>query len=250
MVKIIKKLRHYTEVEIDQVVYNIENEVVYKYQINNGSTIDKERLKVILDDNKYYYYDRIAKNKLKKPMSEKQMIDFLTKERAPKKLIEQLINNYKDFNYLNDDSYVSSYLEFSKKREGPKLMAAKLKSKGINNEVINEQLDRIDEKDIIEDIVSNTLNKKITKNKVQHTNGLKASLINKGYSNSLVFEIVDRIYLDVEVDETEFIKKDYHRLVNRYKDKKEGNELTYFIKSKLYEKGYSSSSITKILEDN
>lgn len=246
MVKVVNKLRHYSVVEIEGKTFNIENEVAYKYQINNGSTIDSNKLKEILLDNEFYYYDRIAKNKLKNPMSEKMMREFLSKQGAKKAIIDKLIENYLSFNYINDNDYISSYINYSEKREGPKVILLKLKSKGINEDLIKEQIANIDEESIIEDIVNNQIRKKINKNKNEFSSSLKSNLISKGYSTNVVFEVVDRLLNSIEIDEYLLAEKEYFKLLKKYQDKKDSKELSYFIKSKLYQKGFNQDIINKL----
>lgn len=248
MIKVIKKLRHYTEIEINNHVYNIENEVAYKYQLYNGSTLTNEKIEQILIDNNYYYFDRLGKGKLKNQISEKDLRSFLITKGAKKELVEKLITEYKELNYLNDSEFIRSYINYSQNREGPKMILAKLKNKGINENDIKAELDKINEEKIIERLVKNTLNKRITKNKSQLISSTKVYLVNKGYTTSIVFDVVDRLTSNLVVDETLLIEKEFEQLIKKYQNKKSKEELPYFIKSKLYEKGYNSEYINKILD--
>lgn len=247
MIKIIKKLRHYTEVSINNKVYNIENEVAYKYNIKDGKEFNQDELKKMFNENNYFYYDRLAKGKMKKQTSEKDLRNFLASKNAKPALINELINTYKERKYINDSEFVNSYIEYSKKREGPNLIKAKLRNKGIKESEIDKQLSNLDESNTISKLVDQTINRGFIKNKTQTINNTKAYLINKGFNSDLVFEIVDSKFENIDIEESLMIEKEYDILLNKYKNKTE-EEITLLIKKKLYEKGYKSESINMIIE--
>lgn len=247
MIKIIKKLRHYTEISINEKVYNIENEVAYKYQLKEGKEVDANLLKKIIEDNNYYYFDRIAKNKMKNFLSVKEMKSFLLSKGASKELIDKLIGMYIEYNYLNDLDLIKSYISFNSRKEGPKLISAKLKQKGLSNDLIIQEVNAIDEERILKDLIKKELNKPANKNINQISNTVKAKFINKGYSQNLVFEIVDNNIGKLEIDELPLAKKEFEKLYRQYQTKKEGTELFYLIKTKLYTKGFSKDVIDEVL---
>ena len=248
MIKAFKKYKHYCEIEYNGELYNIENEVVFKYRISLGKEFDKNTWNKIINENDYYYFDRISKNKMRKLLTEKELTNFLFENGANPSLIKELIEKYKSFKYIDDEQYAKSYINLRKEKEGPQLIINKLKQKGIEIEVINNYLNNINQTEIIESLIEKELLKPINKNKNQFKNKLKTSLISKGYNSTLVFSLVDEKVSMIKFNDDNLIKNDFEKLTKKYEKKLTGYELKTTIKTKLYQKGYSSDDIKNIID--
>ena len=55
---------------------------------------------------------------------------------------------------------------------------------------------------------------------------------------------------NIKVDNSLVIKKDIDKLKKKYEKKYNGRELYYFIKNKLYQKGYREDEIGEVLDEN
>ncbi|VEU80516.1 regulatory protein RecX [Haploplasma axanthum] len=247
MVTNIKKYKYYSEVTYENNNYNIENEIMIKYKINTGKTFNNNEWTEIIDENNYYYFDRIAKEKLRRLLTENELRNFLFDLGANKDLIDKLVIKYKKYNFINDDLYTKEYISYRQYKEGPSLISKKLISKGISQEIINENLKNIDENKIITEKVESQLNKRIKQNKYEFQNKLKLDLIKKGYTKSYIYSIVDKMINQTKFDDLLVIEKDYQKLIRKYENKKTKEELNYFIKTKLYQKGYSKNDIEYII---
>ena len=71
-------------------------------------------------------------------------------------------------------------------------------------------------------------------------------MINLGYSREIFGEYLDKI----KVSDKSIIKKDALRLIKKYQKKYENNDLKYFIKDKLYKKGYNNEDISEVLDES
>lgn len=241
MIKILKKLKYHYEVLFNDEIYNIETLVIYKYQIKDGSEFSLEQFNKILKDNEFYYFDRFAKKKLSKLLTIKELNDILLKEGAGDSLVQELVTNYISLNYLNDDYYVKSYLDFKGSKEGKQLIKKQLMRKGISEELIDNHLKLVNEDEKITNLISLRINKYPNLNKQQLTNKLISFLTNKGFDYYLVKNIVNQELASITIDESKLIEKDYQKLVKRY------SEDINKIKQKLYNKGYNLTLIEKII---
>lgn len=241
MIKILKKLKYHYEVLFNDEIYNIETLVIYKYQIKDGSEFSLEQFNKILKDNEFYYFDRFAKKKLSKLLTIKELNDILLKEGASDSLVQELVTNYISLNYLNDDYYVKSYLDFKGSKEGKQLIKKQLMRKGISEELIDNHLKLVNEDEKITNLISLRINKYPNLNKQQLTNKLISFLTNKGFDYYLVKNIVNLKLASITIDESKLIEKDYKKLVKRY------SEDINKIKQKLYNKGYNLTLIEKII---
>lgn len=247
MIKALKKYKYYTLVTYDDLTYEIENEVIIKYAISVGKSFTKDEFLKIINDNKYYYYDRISKNKLKRMLTVYELKTFLIEKEAPKEVINTLIDKYIKYNYLNDEYYAKSYIDIRKNREGPKLLAKKLLDKGIDKDLIDAELSLIDERECIDTFVEARLKRFKNKTKKTIQQNLIKILVNKGFNYNLSKEIVNSKINKLSIDDSLFIEKDFDKIYKRHYNKKPPIELKQYIKQKLYEKGYKSSSINEIV---
>ena len=71
-------------------------------------------------------------------------------------------------------------------------------------------------------------------------------LTNLGYPKEMFAEYLN----DIKVDNKVIIKKDIEKLIKKYQKKYQGKELYYFIKRKLYQKGYREEEIGDVLIEN
>lgn len=249
MVKIIKKLKYQIEILYNDEFYKIEREVAYKYNIKEGTSFSIEEFSKILLDNDYYYFDRFSKNKLKKMLTEHELRELLIKEGANQSLINQLIETYKDFKYLDDLNYIKTYIELRSSREGPKLIKTKLIRKGLDSSSIDDLLTNLDEEENIYNLSQTIIKTSKNLNKQQIKQKVIRSLLTKGYNYNLVNEVVNELLTDLVINEEDLINKELTKELKRYKGKLEGYELKQTIKQKLYNKGYNLTLIDKVLKN-
>ena len=249
MIKIIKKLKYQIEILYNDEFYKIEREVAYKYNIKEGTSFSIEEFSKILLDNDYYYFDRFSKNKLKKMLTEHELRELLIKEGANQYLINQLIETYKDFKYLDDLNYIKTYIELRSSREGPKLIKTKLIRKGLDSSSIDDLLTNSNEEENIYNLSQTIIKTSKNLNKQQIKQKVIRSLLTKGYNYNLVNEVVNELLTDLVINEEELINKELTKELKRYKGKLEGYELKQTIKQKLYNKGYNLTLIDKVLKN-
>lgn len=248
MVDEIKKGKVIHKVSRNDNTYEIEPIIVIKYNINVGKTFDNNEWIEILKDNDYYYFDRIAQNKLKKSLTEKEVRDFLTEKGASDNLANQLIIKYLDYGYIDDNKYTKLFIELRKTKDGPTLLMRKLKEKGINVSIINKHLNDVNEYEILEAIVVKKF--KVAKNKTskQIITSVKSGLLNKGYTSEIITEVVNNNKSVINVDELSLLEKEYHKLYNKRKANIDIKDFKYKTRNKLLQKGYNSEQI-KLIEN-
>lgn|SRR5690554_1502786 len=250
MIQLTKKYKYYTSVTYNNEQYDIENELIIKYSISTGKEFTKFEWDKIIEENTYYYYDRLGKNKLKRLITTHELREFLLEKEAPINIINKLIEKYQKYNFLNDRYYIKSYLERKQTKEGPRLIFKKLLEKGISKELINEELSKVDEEENIKEYINNKLNKLKNKTKKQIINQLKSELANKGFNYSIVNSSVDELLIDFTIDESQFIEKEFNKIYKRNFKTKEASELKYLIKQRLYQKGFNIDDINNIINKN
>lgn len=246
----VKKYKFYSKVTYLDKVYNIENEILIKYQLDTGKHFNEETFNEIYKESVYYYYNRIALNKLKRMLTKTEVIIFLKENEAPDEIIKSLINKYIKNGYINDEYYTRFYIESRYFREGPKQILKKLLEKGIDKDLIESVLETFDESESIKEYIYRRVKKIKNKTEKQVIAQLKRELITKGYSFDLSNKLVNDLILDFEFNDKSLIDKEFNKLFKRHSKKKEAHELKYYIKNNLYQKGFNKNLIDEVFNKN
>lgn len=246
MIEAIKKNKNTHLVTRKQISYELEPLITIKYNVNVGITFSDEKWNEIILDNKYYYYDRIAQNKLKKMLTKEEVIIFLEEKEASKFIIDKLIKKYLDYGYINDLNYAKLFIEQRKYKDGPKLITNKLKNKGIDLNTIDEALKNVDEPAILETIIIKKLSTNKNKSKNQLINKLKQSLNLKGYSYDIINQIIENNISYYQVDELVLIEKEFDKQMLKTNFNLADYQTKLKFRNKLLSKGFKLEDIKKV----
>jgi regulatory protein len=232
---------------IDGTTIKLYDDVIVKYNLLTHKTITKEEFNEItkFNDSLDAYY--ISINYINKKLrSALEIRKYLEKKEYDKVVIDATIKKLKQDGYLNEkifiESYINDALNFT--YDGPNKIKYNLIKLGFNEEQINPYLN----KDYTSRI-KNIIDKKVKINHKLSNNNLKLNLsiylINLGYSK----EMFNDYLTNIKVNDKEMIKKDYIILIKKYQSKYDKDKLIYFIKDKLYKKGYNIEEINEVLKD-
>lgn len=224
--------------------------------VNNNLIFNKEvsekQIDLLIEQNNDVHAYEIALNYISVRLrSESEIKDYLKKKQVSEKMVDQVIERLRHENYVNDFNFAKAYCndQMVLTPSGPDKIKSYLMKFGINGEVAQEVVQEIDES-IISEKLSNLMEKQI-KLKKGSSSLIKIKLINYfvnlGYSKEMILEELSKFSLKTD---TSHLQKEYNKLYNKYKKKYDGESLKRFIISKLYAKGYSSSDISKIKDEN
>lgn len=212
--------------------------------------ISEDLLEQIEQENKYAeVYEKILnfinkklrnKSEVKEQLN-KYDISIIEKENIIKKLEEQ--------NYFDELSYIRAFIHDKIKfsNDGP----AKIKKDLLNMEFdiknIESELEKINDFEI-EEKISKIISKKINQNHKYSEAYLKQKIMNEtlklGYSKETIESQLDKI----KMNDNEILKQEAKKLLSKYKNKKSEAELYYFVKHKLYQKGYKIDEISFVID--
>ena len=130
---------------------------------------------------------------------------------------------------------------------GPEKIKKDLVKLGFTDEEFRERIDDIKD-EVWLNKIEYIVKKKINTNHSYGTYKLREKILydlcNMGYYKWMVEEIING--LDLSTD-SKIIEKEYRKIYNKLSKKYEGNELTYQVKIKLLQKGFSNSEIEEII---
>ncbi len=228
------------------------DEVIINNNLLLTKEIDDKKLDLLINQNSIVYAHQLSLGFISiRIRSKKEIEDYLLKKGISNKLIDITINKLQEEGYLNDFDFSKAYVNDQMKLSniGPYRIRNNLIKYGISEKIIDEIMQEIDYKKIIEKL-SKLIEKQI-RIKKGSSNMIKTKLvnyfINLGYDKDMILNVLSNY--DIKSDKQE-LRRDYDKLYNKYKNKYKESKLTYFIAGKLYSKGYTQEDITNVIKEN
>ena len=234
----------------------IYEDIIFKYDLLLKKEISITKLESILNDNKYYEAYNLALSYIEyKLRSKKEIHSYLERKDFPNDIILKVIKDIEALGYINDRLYTKAFIsdKINFTNHGPYKIKGELLSNGIDESIIDEELDNIDENIYKEKITKLIEKKKKTNDKPLSI--FKSKIIeylyNLGYSKELINEVLYENKESLEndkIDKKLELEKD--KLYKKYSTKYEGSKLDYQVKMALRRKGYSTDEINRVIDSS
>ena len=242
----IVKKKGYYQVSFDQETIHIHPDILIKYHLSLQKSFDSKTFKSIMDDNDYLIYYELAIGKLKKLMTRFEMKTYLIEKGANESIVKRILHDLESKRYINDLEYVKWFIALKKSTIGPKMMAYKLKQKGIDFELVDQMINQMDQTEEIKNLIQKKLSSLSQKSNHQKLISIKTYLLSKGFDTQTIDHYLSKLTFK-DSDDQKLILRDYEKLKYKYRDLK-GYELKDKIYQKLYQKGYTIDMIKKVIE--
>lgn len=174
----------------------INEDVILKYKLLYKKEIDEFMLKDILTDNANYdIYNKCVKYISVRMRSVNEMREFMERKGASSEVIDKTIDKLLKNKLLDDDAFTKAYVNDKIKFStlGPYRIAQDLKKQYIDDGIITKYISSIDE-DFLYDKIDKQITKLIKSN--HNKNNLRAkiyhNLVNSGYSQSMIIDIINK----------------------------------------------------------
>ena len=248
IVKFKKSKSNLYEIMLDNgLSFKLYDDVIVKYNLLVNKEFDDKFFEDVRNYNDsldaYYLSIKYLNTKMR---SEKELKKYLAKKNISQEHIESTIKRLNSEGYLNHETYIKSYINdaYNFTNNGPLKIKSSLKDLGFKEEEIIPYLN-LDYSGKIKKIID----KKIKVNTKLSNNNLKLHitnyLINLGYPKETFISYLETIHFD----DSKQLQKDYETLIKKYSKKYTGEKLKYFIKNKLYQKGYSIEKIEEVTHE-
>lgn len=248
IVKFKKSKSNLYEIMLDNgLSFKLYDDVIVKYNLLVNKKFDDKFFEDVRNYNDsldaYYLSIKYLNTKMR---SEKELKKYLAKKNISQEHIESTIKRLNSEGYLNHETYIKSYINdaYNFTNSGPLKIKSSLKDLGFKEEEITPYLN-LNYSDKIKKIID----KKIKVNTKLSNNNLKLQLtnylINLGYPKESFISYLETIHFD----DSKQLQKDYETLIKKYSKKYNGEKLKYFIKNKLYQKGYSIEKIEEVTHE-
>lgn len=177
-------------------------------------------------------------------------------EGADEAKIEATIERLRQQGYIDDANYACCFVRdaASIARKGPMVIRQDLTKKGVAPADIEIGLDEYtseQQRDNIAYLADKWLRTKTKLPPKMSATKLKQSLLLKGYSQSLIEEVVDAQSFEMDNEEQlSRLAMEAEKLYRKRRAKYSGKQLLYKIREGLYQKGYDNDLIQQWLTDN
>ena len=195
-----KRNKERVNIYIDnEYAFSISAELVYKENIKVKDEINVERLKKLADEDNYIKCKNSALKIIERTYkSEKELRDKLVLKGYDDHIIKQTINFLREYNLLNDTNYAKMYVKDRSRNQGKNKIKYTLIQNGIDENIIEEELNKIDKDEIKEVAYEMALKKYRVLSKRENDNykltqKLYRFLMGKGYDYDLIKDVVKSI---------------------------------------------------------
>lgn len=179
--------------------FSLTDELIYKEGLKVNQCIDVDRLEKIAKEESYHKCKNTALRIIEKTYkSKKELKDRLILKGYEIDVIERVIELLKEYNLQNDENYTKMYIKDKIKSQGQNKIKYTLIKKGISEELIQEEMETVDDdyqKEVAYSLAVKKMNvlSKREDDKYKLSQKLYRFLISKGYSYSVVSEIVKKV---------------------------------------------------------
>lgn len=254
----------------DEFAFACGAELIYIHNITRGRSFEKEELQDIINEDNYIKGKNCALHFLELSFkSHKQVNDKLTAKEFDVKTIDRVMEFLKQYDFIDDKRFVELFIKEKIRSSGKNKIKFSLLKKGLPEELVKEELNKITNEQQIE-IAQKLAEKKIrilskSEKNVQKIYKKTADyLVRNGYDFGLVNEILSKTLKSVENEDEQVMEpsedtyeEDYRKLHELASKRYNVLIKSEPIKIKLYKKlgdyllrrGFQWDQIKKILAD-
>lgn len=141
-----KKNKNRCNIYIDNVfAFGVSNELIYKENLKVGMIVDEEKLKKIAyEENLINCKETALKIIERSYKTKKEMIKRLLEKGYALEEINETLKFLEEYNFINDESYTKAFINDRTKTQGKQKIKYALKNKGVSDEIIEEELSKLD----------------------------------------------------------------------------------------------------------
>ena len=195
-----KRNKERVNIYIDnEYAFSVSKEILYKENLKVDDTVNIEDLREIVKKDNYIKCKNSALRIVERSYkSERELKDKLLLKGYDKDSIEKTMEFLKEYNFLSDNNYTKMYVKDKSKVQGKNKIKFDLYRKGIDEEIIQEELSSIDEEDEREVAYNLVLKKynvisKRESDKYKLSQKLYRYIVSKGYTYDIASYAIKKV---------------------------------------------------------
>lgn len=169
-------------------------ETIVKNGLKTGLEITQDQIDTYqLESEKTTALEKLVKYMGTRLRTEKQLKDYLKSKGYAEKTVDYCMSKLKEYNFINDEQYVTAYIESNKNKKGKTLLKQELKQKGIGEKLLE---DNLAEYETDEKAIENLANKYLKNKQLSKDNFSKVYryLFSKGFGSDEILRVIKRIF--------------------------------------------------------
>ena len=206
-IEVQKKNKNRVNVFIDEEFkFACDEELVYRYKLIKGNKVDVKRIEEIAEEDNFIKGKNYAFRIIEKSYKTRRQVEDKLKDRGyDEKLIKRIMNLLEEYNLIDDKVYVKAYIKDNLSKQGKMKLLYNLKSKGIKDEIILNELQNISDNSLEEAAYKvaekkYSLLKKREADNFKLTQKLSSFLLSRGYEHEIIKRVTRRL-LEQQEDE-------------------------------------------------
>ena len=142
-----KKDKSRCNIEVDGKFYcGLKLDTALANGLKVGMHVELSELsKMQLESEKLTALDKALKHISVSMKTEKEIRLFLKRKGYLEDVAQYVLDKMKDYGYVDDETYASSYVEGASKRKGSRLIQLELRQKGVDDEIIESVLSTLED---------------------------------------------------------------------------------------------------------
>lgn len=263
-IEVQKKNKNRVNIYIDgDFSFSCSAELVYTHGLKSGKTVVLEELREIVNEDNYLKCKNDSLKIIEKSYkSEKEVFDKLTGKGYDERTAAKAIQFLRNYNFLNDESFTALYIKDKIKTQGKNKIKYSLLRKGIDENIILQELSKVD--NLVEGQTILAIAEKKYKILVKSENDkrkvsgrLWEYLSRNGFNKELVEDVINKVVVNDEHDNSkeisepdlgdlnEIAEKRYKIIVKSENDERKINKK---LADYLLRRGYSWDDIKSVLK--
>ncbi len=231
-------------VTFDQDELELTEELMVTYRVSLDKRYTEAEFKQLKTEAKIgKSLDKAINYIFYKPRSEKEVYEYLKKEKLEEKDINKIITKLKKNKLINDELYVDALIQdFHLKLKGLHAFKYELILKGIDDSLINKALLNYHEEEMLEELIVKYQKEADRLNNlpvIKQKQKIRESLIRRGFENQTINEVLNQLLFTEDLEET--FLKELSKIQQKTNDY--NKQLTYLIS-----KGFNYQLIKEYLK--
>lgn len=239
----------------DKYEFAVDENTLIKFGLTKGTVLEQHEIDEIT------YQDEIAKafNKALGYLSFQMRSEYEVKKKLldaghGEAVVMEAIHKLERLGFLNDETYSKALLETKKRtmKKGPRAIRQDMQKKGIDKSLQDKVLGGFSHEEQLQlamELAEKEVRGGSRKTPAQLKQKIQEQLMRKGYSFTIVSEVLAQMTFEKDDDEWEsLIDGQGEKIWRKYSMKLTGRELHMKVKQALYQKGFPVEIIQRFIE--
>ncbi|MFD1020615.1 recombination regulator RecX [Thalassobacillus hwangdonensis] len=236
--------------------FSVDEDILVNYHLHKGMDLDAETIEQLVERDTVHKSFTLAINYLSYRMrSEKEIRKYLDDKEVEPEQIDEVVDRLYEQKLLDDMEFAKALVRtrINTSSKGPFMVKKDLIEKGVAASTAEEALtfytfDKQYEKAM--KFAEKKMRHGGRKSYRQQIQNLQQTLMQKGFKNDVIQEVVANLESDQgEDEEWQAVVYQGEKILQKYARKAEGYELKHKVKGALYRKGFDFDAIDRFLEE-